>query len=125
MLIPHSTGPLNQWMNYLDRRADQHRNYQITLIDSFSTCLVSVLDATAKIPSGILELKLHWPGDYELCENVFGEYNSAYTNKLEPFTGKYCRIDIGFASNVVSSKHKGTSLFLTLTIRLSTTCKYQ
>ncbi len=64
--------------------------------------LFLVLDATAKIPSGILELKLHLPGDYELCENIFGEYNSAHTNKLEPLTGKYCRIDVGFASNVVS-----------------------
>ena len=62
-----------------------------------------VIDATAKIPSGILELKLHWPGSYQLCENVFGEYNSSYTRKEEAFTGKYCRIDIGFEQTEVNA----------------------
>lgn len=64
---------------------------------------VSVIDATAKIPSGILEMKLHWPGDYQLCENVFGEYVGPYTN-LKPFTGRYCRVDVGFAPSEVKRK---------------------
>ncbi len=51
-----------------------------------------MLDATAKIPAGLLNANINWLGSYKLCNDV----KHVIDNNTEPITGRYCNVIIGF-----------------------------
>jgi hypothetical protein len=55
-----------------------------------------VLDATAKIPSGISYANINWLGNYKLCKSVYKENIKIGPLKLDPLKGKYCRVVVKF-----------------------------
>lgn len=64
--------------------------------------LPTVFDASAKLPTGLTDGKLHWLGSYEMCNDItvdYTYYNSSYGITGEPvenrtFKGQYCRLDL-------------------------------
>ena len=56
---------------------------EINLVLTIATCYsfdLSVVDAAGKPPSGLMNFKLNWFGDYEECVAV----------KADDFNGQYC-----------------------------------
>lgn len=56
-----------------------------------------MLDATAKIPSGLLNGNINWVGNYKQC-NAVSQSNLTLDgiNILPELRGRYCRANIGF-----------------------------
>ena len=51
---------------------------------------VTVIDAMGKPPSGILDVDLVWPGQYDECVNISTRYNSTtYGGDVFLMKGKY------------------------------------
>lgn len=44
----------------------------------------------AKLPPGVLDANINWPGSYGICTGVLND------NLTIPIKGKYCRASIGF-----------------------------
>jgi hypothetical protein len=65
-----------------------------------------VIDAMAKIPSGILEGKLSWVGAYDMCEAHSVNYtyvNDSQAYEIRQFDGLYCRLDIAVSVSSIST----------------------
>ncbi|XP_064616859.1 LOW QUALITY PROTEIN: nose resistant to fluoxetine protein 6-like [Liolophura sinensis] len=58
---------------------------------------LQMVDAQGKLPSGVLEGDLRWPGSYEQCLNITAYTNVSGQGEEELFRGKYC----------VATIHKG------------------
>jgi hypothetical protein len=61
-----------------------------------------MIDAMAKIPTGLLDGKLAWTGAYDMCESHHVDYLYNYSNVAEnrSYDGRYCRLDIEFKPGV-------------------------
>jgi len=54
-----------------------------------------VLDASGKLPAGILEANIAWVGRYDECLNIYSESSDVY--------GKYCLITLGIDDSILGS----------------------
>ncbi|CAH1786929.1 unnamed protein product [Owenia fusiformis] len=55
---------------------------------------MQMIDATGKLPSGILEGNFHWWGSFSQCNNVTAKVMENGTVKM-PFKGKHCMANFG------------------------------
>jgi hypothetical protein len=55
-----------------------------------------VIDALAKIPSGLIQANINWIGDYKGCNDIIHHFNSTQNYSIPSLNGKYCRASIGF-----------------------------
>ena len=74
-----------------------------------------VLDASFKIPAGLMSGKPHWLGDYEQCNAIDGTYTTLQ-GEVRPIQGHYCKVNIGPKLDMVSDTvvHLITGLILGL-----------
>ena len=54
--------------------------------------IFAVIDASFKPPPGLLQGKLHWPGDYEQCLAISTNYSNQGENRQ--LNGGYCRVSV-------------------------------
>ena len=52
-----------------------------------------MFDATAKIPSGLLNANINWLGNYKQCNSIEHDLN---ITGVAPIKGRHCRTFIGF-----------------------------
>lgn len=57
-----------------------------------------MLDASAKLPSGILRGNLNQLGDYDACLEAFARVKVHKDKPAVPVRGKYCLAEIDFAA---------------------------
>ena len=71
--------------------------YFSTYMFSHRMFINSVIDAMGKLPTGISDGKIHWPGSWEYCQSQAVQYTYSVSNVTErrEYIGKYCRLRFG------------------------------
>jgi hypothetical protein len=62
------------------------------------------LDATGKIPSGILNGNIYWMGEYDECVNSTATIMTGPNSSVpsHPFNGQYCKLGIPLGATAPS-----------------------
>ncbi len=68
--------------------------------------VLSVIDATAKVPPGVRMGKFHFVGRWDQCvetevEHVYNDTELG-ESELRQFTGRYCRLDMRLGSGSIN-----------------------
>ncbi|CAD5115225.1 DgyrCDS4218, partial [Dimorphilus gyrociliatus] len=76
-------------------------NKTLTITEEQTATIIGLIDALFKLPTGIMEGKLHWMGSYDLCldtEMKFKHWSiSGAISQNEPkksYKGRYCRVGV-------------------------------